>query len=108
MALINCLECKKEVSDKAIVYTNCGFKLRKVKRLFLGKQVKCSFIIFNICMAIYLFSIYDRAGLVLGNGSHMSLFARIYVENMISNTIFTWVAGDLILGLFLYFTKPKS
>ena len=36
MALINCPECNKEISDKAEVCINCGYKLPKQESMFQG------------------------------------------------------------------------
>lgn len=36
MALINCPECNKEISDKAEICINCGYKLPKPKPKFQG------------------------------------------------------------------------
>lgn len=36
MALINCPECNKEISDKAECCINCGYKLPKQEPMFQG------------------------------------------------------------------------
>ena len=107
MALIKCKECSKDVSDSAAICPNCGFILKRPKRSFIGKAIKCIFIIFNLFMAIYLFSIYDRAGLVLGSSEDIPLLARSIVNAKINDAIFTWIAGAVILGLFVLLTRPK-
>lgn len=33
MALINCSECGKEISDKAKTCPNCGYKLKRIKSI---------------------------------------------------------------------------
>ena len=111
MALIKCFECGKEVSNKAHKCPHCGVIIntpKAPKRSFLGKLIKCAFIIFNIIMAIYLFSIYDRAGMILGSSDDIPLLARAIINAKINDTLFTWFVGDVILGLFLFFTKPKT
>jgi len=40
MALINCPECKNEVSEKALKCTKCGMQLRKPSRTIFGKIIK--------------------------------------------------------------------
>ncbi|MGV7078496.1 hypothetical protein ACWA5Z_06780 [Testudinibacter sp. P80/BLE/0925] len=108
MALIKCPECGVGISDKAEKCLNCGVTIKRAKRTFLGKLFKCAFIIFNIIMAFYLFSIYDRAGMIVGNSNDIPLLARAIINAKINDTLFTWVVGDVILGLFLFFTKPKA
>ena len=109
MALINCPECQTEVSDSALKCPKCGVQLRKLKRGFFGKLVKWSFVGFNILMAIWLIngmgaategmetmSEAERAGTALGTGIGAAMILGI------------WVFGDIILGLFVLFTRPKS
>lgn len=109
MALINCPECQTEVSDSALKCPKCGVRLRKLKRGFFGKLVKWSFIGFNIFMAIWLIagmgaategmesmSEAEKAGAAIGTGIGAAMILGI------------WVLGDIILGLFVLLTRPKS
>lgn len=109
MALISCPECQTEVSDTALKCVKCGVQLRKPKRGFFGKLIKWSFIGFNILMAIWLIggmgaatdgmdamSEAERAGAAIGTGIGVALILGI------------WVIGDVILGLFVLLTRPKS
>lgn len=108
MALINCPECQKEVSDKATKCTNCGIRLRKPKRSFFGKLVKCAFIIFNLVMAFLLFYIWDSNGLFFRDLSDAPVLAQIMVRSQINDVITKWVTGAIILGLMVLFTRPKE
>lgn len=108
MSLINCPECQKEVSNKAAKCVHCGVTLNKPKRSFIGRVVKCIFILFNLAMAFYLFYIYDSAGLILGSSRDMPLLAQVVVKARINDAISTWAIGAVILGMFVYFTRPKS
>ena len=109
MALINCMECQAEVSDSALKCPKCGVQLRKPKRTFMGKLVKWSFIAFNVLMLIWMagaisssteaiegMSGAQKAGAQIGTGIGMTLLVGI------------WLVGDIILGLFVLFTRPKS
>lgn len=109
MALINCPECSIEVSDTALKCPKCGVQLRKLKRGFFGKLVKWSFIGFNVLMAIWLIagmgaategmeamSDAEKAGTAIGTGIGAAMILVI------------WVFGDIILGLLVLFTRPKS
>ena len=109
MALINCPECQAEVSDTALKCPKCGVQLRKVKRGFFGKLVKWSFIGFNILMSIWLvggmgaatkgmeaMTEAEKIGAAIGTGIGAAMILGL------------WVFGDIILGLFVLFTRPKS
>ena len=109
MALVNCPECQAEVSDTALKCTKCGVQLRKPKRTFFGKIVKWGFILFNILMVVWLvggmnaategmlaMSEAEQAGAAIGTGIGAMMILVI------------WVFGDIILGLFFLFTRPKS
>ena len=53
MALINCPECKKEVSDEAKRCVNCGYPIR-AKKQYLGPRIIMSVIL--IAIGLYLVS----------------------------------------------------
>lgn len=53
MAIINCKECKKEVSDQAKICPNCGFDLQKEKNTAITSK-GCLWI-FGILFAVILF-----------------------------------------------------
>lgn len=110
MALINCPECQTEVSDQALKCTKCGVQLRKPKRGVFGKLIKWLFIGFNILMAIWLV-----AGLGIGaEGMDTAVSEAEQVGAAIGTGIgvvmilSTWFFGDIILGLFVLLTRPKS
>ena len=58
MALINCYECNKEISDKAKVCPNCGaknlIKKNKMRFLFKGKRPLILITVFIILIASYV------------------------------------------------------
>lgn len=109
MALVNCPECKTEISDTALNCPKCGVQLRKPTRSFFGKLVKWSFALFNILMAVWLvggmssatkhmgtaMSEAEKAGAAIGTGLGAAVILGI------------WVCGAIILGLFVLFTRPK-
>ncbi|MDT8426085.1 MAG: zinc ribbon domain-containing protein [Methyloprofundus sp.] len=109
MAIINCPECQNEVSDSALNCPKCGVQLRKPKRGFFGKLLKWSFIGFNILMLVWFIggmgtatdsmkgmSGAEQAGAAIGTGLGAAMILSI------------WGFGDLVLGLFVLFTRPKS
>ncbi|WP_239690329.1 hypothetical protein [Rodentibacter caecimuris] len=76
----------------------------------MGKVFKWVFILFNVLMLIWLVggvgssaevinsatSEAERAGAAIGTGLGASIILTL------------WVIGDVILGLFVLFTRPKS
>ena len=106
MAMIKCPECEKDVSDKALICTNCGYQLKKQTRGFFGKIFKWLFILFNVFMAFAIYSgvsgvseVVEKdttGGAIVGAGIGISMLLGL------------WVMGDIILGAFVFFTKPKS
>lgn len=109
MAIIKCPECGSEVSDSALKCPKCGFEINKPKRGFFGKMFKWTFILFNVLMLWWLIggvgaategmeamSEAEKAGAAMGTG----------IGAMMIMTI--WVIGDIILGSFVLFTRPKA
>ncbi|WP_148254849.1 zinc ribbon domain-containing protein [Aidingimonas lacisalsi] len=110
MALIACPECEHQVSDTAYQCSQCGKRLRKLKRSFFGKLCKWAFILFNILMIVWLFGYWTE----LGSMSDQSMSDAEQTGAAIGGTlgtgliITTWALGDIILGLFVLFTRPKE
>lgn len=110
MALVQCPECKTEVSTEAAKCPKCGFTLRKLVRSTFGKVVKWTFIGFNVLMLVWLVggvgsasqavnqahSQAERAGAAIGTGIGAMLI------------IFLWVAGAVVLGIMTLLTRPKA
>jgi hypothetical protein len=82
---------------------------RKPKRSFFGKVVKWGFALFNILMLAWIvggmssvtqgaaaMSQAEKVGAVVGAGIGVAVLLGL------------WVAGDVILGCFVLFTRPKS
>jgi hypothetical protein len=110
MALINCPECQTEVSDAALKCPKCGVQLRKPKRGFFGKLFKWGFIGFNILMLIWLFSYWGSVGDLANTAGSDAEKAGAAIGGTIGTGMLfgLWVFGDIILGLFVMFTRPKS
>lgn len=106
MALVKCPECAAEVSDSAMECPKCGVQIKKPKRGVFGKLVLWAFYGFNVVMLIWMISgisgadvssgdEWEQAGAAIGTAMGAGLIAAI------------WVAGDVILGLFVLITRPK-
>ncbi|HMW47053.1 MAG TPA: zinc ribbon domain-containing protein [Marinagarivorans sp.] len=109
MPLINCPECSAEVSDSALKCMKCGVQLRKAKRGFFGNLFKWTFIVFNFLMAWWLIG-----GMHAATSAMESTTGAGHVGAAIGTGIGAfmiiglWVFGDIILGLFVLFTRPKN
>lgn len=109
MSLISCPECTKEVSNAAYKCQNCGVQIRKPKRGFFGKLFKWSFIVFNVLMAWWLIAGMSTAtkgleGMSSAHQAGTAVGAGIGAMMIIG----LWVFGDIILGLFVLFTRPRG
>jgi len=109
MALINCPECSAEVSNTALKCPKCGVQLRKLKRGFFGNIFKWGFIVFNLLMAVWLFSYGGSIGeLASKSGSEAAKVGAAIGGTIGTGMLFgLWALGDIILGLFVMFTRPK-
>lgn len=110
MALIECKECGSKVSDTALKCTSCGFQLRKPSRTMMGKIFKWAFVLFNILMLIWIVGGVGGNMDTINNGATEAHRAGAAIGTGIGAMMLLtlWVIGDIILGLFVLFTRPKS
>ena len=109
MAIISCPECASEVSDTAFKCPQCGVQIRKPKRGIFGKLFKWLFILFNLIMIIWLISYWSEIGnLVEKSGSEAERTGAAIGATLGTGLLFgIWAVVDIILGLFVLFTRPK-
>jgi hypothetical protein len=109
MALINCFECKEQVSDQAIKCPKCGFQIKKIKRGFLGKLFKFLFIIFNLFMLVWLISYFNSIGEIVSDSNNKAEHVGATIGATLGTgfLVTVWALGDIILGLFVLLTRPK-
>ncbi|HCA3181754.1 hypothetical protein OQH06_18555 [Acinetobacter baumannii] len=110
MALINCRECNHTVSDKALDCPSCGAKLRKPTRGFFGKIFKWLFILFNLFMLVMTFKSCGTASEVIisSQNEYEQAGATLGTTLGLGMIITFWALVDVILGLFVLFTRPKN
>lgn len=109
MSTIPCPSCGEQLSSAAFDCPHCGHPIRKPKRGFFGKIIKWVFILFNVFMIWWLFAGTngamemqqgmtgaERAGAQIGTGIGIMMILTV------------WVIGDIILGLFVLFTRPSK
>ena len=109
MAIVECRECGADVSDSALQCPSCGFQLKKATRGFFGTLFKWSFILFNLLMASWL---------VIGLGGAIETVETMSGAEKIGGAVGTglgvgliltaWLIGDVIIGLFVLFTRPRQ
>ena len=108
MALIACPECKTEVSSTTYKCTKCGFAIRVPKRGFFGKVFKWTFVLWNVLMLWWLISGMNAASHVEATDDAEKAGRAIGTALGGGMIVAIWVAGAVILGLFVLFTRPKS
>ncbi len=110
MALIKCPECSIEVSSTAFKCTHCGFQIRKPKRGFFGGLFKWSFFLLNMVLAFWLFSYFGFVGEYFSDTQNNAEEAGAVIGATLGTSMLLgfWVFGDIILGLLVMFTRPRS
>lgn len=110
MAMIDCPECSSSVSDSALKCPSCGVQLKKLKRGFFGKIFKWTFVGFNILMAIWLFTYWGSIGELVNTADSEAAKTGAAIGGTIGTGMLfgLWAFGDIILGLLVLFTRPKS
>jgi uncharacterized paraquat-inducible protein A len=76
MALINCPDCKKQISDEAKRCMNCGYPVR-VKQKYLGVRVLMSIVIMAIGLYLVLNGSAMPGGIAILFGLFMVLFGGL-------------------------------
>ena len=102
MALITCTECGVAIVGDVPSCPKCGAQIPKAKRSPFGIFVKWLFILFNILMPVWILAgLYVYSAYPHSNTSYLDpRFGFILLIGM-------WVIGDVILGVFMLFTRPK-
>lgn len=110
MALIACPECETQVSDTAFKCTSCGYTIKKPKRGFFGKVFKWSFILFNVLMAIWLFSYWGTIGGMMSDPMSEAEQAGAAIGATVGTGMLfgMWAVGVIILGALVLFTRPRA
>ncbi len=110
MALVACPECNNEIAENAYDCPKCGASIRKPTRSFFGKIVKWSFVAFNVIMLAMLVTGLDGAADKSGTLTSDAEQAGAAIGTAIGATLVIgiWVAGDIILGLIMLFTRPSK
>ena len=108
--LINCPECNSNVSDQSTKCVSCGIQLKEPKRGFFGTAFKWLFVVFNVLMLLLLIMY-----MVGTNDIFANMVDQVGLEKTINNSTMgflivlgTWMAGDIILGMLVLFTRPRD
>lgn len=108
MALVSCPECSSEVSSEALKCPKCGYGLRIPKRGLFGKIFKWSFILWNVLMLVWLIAGVNAASKLKVAGEAQRAGRDLGTALGAGLIITIWVAGSVIIGLFVLFTKPRA
>jgi len=109
MSLVNCPECQAEISESAVKCPKCGVQLIKPTRTIFGNIIKWGFIGFNVIMLIWIIAgTGSAAGKIEGMTGAGRTGAELGTGIGIMLIIVLWTLGDIILGMFVFFTRPKS
>lgn len=115
MAMVACRECKEQISDEATKCPKCGVRLKKPQRSFFGKLCKGAFILFNLFMLWGVFAGVNNAekhrpeqpdSVLTQNQREEAYNAGVGLGTGLM--VIFWAAGDVVLGLFVLFTRPKN
>ncbi len=78
------------------------------QRGFIGKIFKWLFILFNILMLVWIIAgVSNVSGIETAN-EYEAAGAAIGTAIGVGMLIGLWVCGDLILGMFMFFTRGKK
>lgn len=103
-----CPECGSEVSDKAVSCPKCGNVLKKPSRGFFGYVFLILFIGFNVLMVAWLATYWGQIGGALSEGSDAARTGATIGATIGTGLVLgIWAVGDIILGVFVYLTKPR-
>ena len=110
MALVQCPECKNEVSTDAAKCPSCGFTLKVAVRSTFGKVAKWGFIGFNFLMFFWIVSGLVTGGGAVGESSNEFEAATTAIGTGLGVTFIAcvWAVGDIILGIIVLLTRPKA
>tara|TARA_R110002096_G_scaffold432687_3_gene649927 strand:+ start:310 stop:636 length:327 start_codon:yes stop_codon:yes gene_type:complete len=108
--MIACSTCNQNVASTAFDCPHCGAKLRKPKRSFIGKVFKWSFILFNFLMLVWMVSALQTGGEVVTSAAdkYEQAGAAIGSAMGVGVILILWAIGDVILGMFVMFTRPSK
>ena len=106
MSLINCPECKNDISNYAINCPSCGYKLNRPKRGFLNTFFVLLFLGFNLIMlviaAMSLQTIKEAVFFSPANPEEVAItLSMVRAAALLA----AWVGGSAILGMAAVVTR---
>lgn len=79
---------------------------QKPKRSIVGKIIKYTFIAFNLLMLLWLVGGVNAATETVANTDVEQAAKAVGTGIGVLLLLFVWGVGDLILGMFVLFTRP--
>lgn len=108
--LINCPECNEQVSDEAFKCPKCGKRLKYPKRGCMGQLFLWAFYIYNAFMAFATYlgcrASSEMQEQFTDEASRIGGAAGSVIGSSIVLGI--WMAGAIIIGIFVLLTRPKE
>lgn len=113
MSLINCPECNKEISDKAINCPHCGNPINEQKPIIVRKDYKAKAKAFTIAgIIIFLISgfigISSAGSMVRMKAQYLSGRGGVYPILNLGITALTWIGIILIIVGIIYWIINAS
>lgn len=104
----HCPACDNTVSTSAKNCPSCGHQLRKPKRGIFGKIWLLLFWVWNaLCGYLFIRTSMNVDSLTTGADGTISPGAVVGSGIAFGGMLFIWLAGAVLLGLFVLFTRPK-
>ena len=108
MALIKCIECGKEISDKAKQCPNCGIKRKKSAKNYIRIMLFIIMGLFSIILLYYIKGTWDVIGYRIDNYNEEG-YLKIYdVIYSISNFVYYVCTFILLWILVIHKNYPKK
>jgi len=85
-------------------------EMQKPKRTIMGKIIKWTFILFNIFMLLWMWGGMSGSADVIASATNDAEAVGATIGTGLGAIMIggIWLFGDIILGMFVLFTRPKQ
>ncbi|MFT3694003.1 MAG: hypothetical protein QM831_12740 [Kofleriaceae bacterium] len=106
--LVQCPDCRNEVSRQASKCVRCGRVIRRAKRGPFGLLFKWTFIVWNVLMLIWIISGASSASNIEAHNHMEETGVAIGTAIGVGMIMGVWMVGSVILGILVLLTKPRD